>query len=336
MRDAYTGETLFVRPDFRRRRDAEARPGAVVHKGSVLLPDNPTETTPLTQLSDALAEAVQIAARSTVLVNARRRFPATGVAWSADGLVVTANHVVERDDEIGILLPDETETSATLVGRDPRSDLALLRVENAELVPAERVAADTVKVGQIALAIGWPRPGSPMASFGVVSAFVNRRRRRGDGTPLIRPDLVMYPGFSGGPLVNVSGQVIGINSSHLGRDGGMTVPSETVDRVVSALSRDGRVRRAYLGVASQPARLATEIEGSDRVLLVVMVEAGSPAANAGLLVGDSIVAIDGARLRSADDLQAALDAVDVGSRVSINIVRGGESVEVQVEIGERA
>ena len=313
-------------------------PREAAHKGSVLLPDNPVETTPLTQLSDALAEAVQIAARSTVLVNARRRFPATGVAWSADGLVVTANHVVERDDEIGILLPDETETSATLVGRDPRSDLALLRVENAELVPAERVAADTVKVGQIALAVGWPRPGSPMASFGVVSAFVNRGRRRhgGGGTPLIRPDLVMYPGFSGGPLVNVSGQVIGINSSHLGRDGGMTVPSETVDRVVSALSRDGRVRRAYLGVASQPARLAAEIEGSDRVLLVVMVEAGSPAANAGLLVGDSIVAIDGARLRSADDLQAALDAVDVGSRVSINIVRGGESVEVQVEIGERA
>ena len=305
------------------------------------MPDNPTETSPLTQLSDALTEAVHTAARSTVLVNARRRFPATGVAWTADGLIVTANHVVERDDEIGILLPDETETSATLVGRDPRSDLALLRVENAELTAAERVAADTVKVGQIALAIGWPRPGSPMASFGVVSAFVNRRRRRrgggGRGGPaLIRPDLTMYPGFSGGPLVNVSGQVIGINSSHLGRDGGLTVPSETVDRVVSALLRDGRVRRPYLGVASQPATLANEIDGSDRVLLVVMVEPGSPAAGAGLLVGDSIVAIDGSRLRTADDLQAALDAVDVGSRVSINIVRGGEPVEIQAEIGERA
>lgn len=304
------------------------------------MPDNTTDTNPLTQLSDGLAEAVEIAARSTVLVNARRRIPATGVVWSADGLpsdlIVTANHVVERDEEIGILLPDETETSATLLGRDPRSDLALLRVENASLTPAERVGADGVKVGQIVLAIGWPRPGSPMSSFGVVSAFVNRRRRRGGGGPaLIRPDLVMYPGFSGGPLVNVSGQVIGINTSHLGRDGGMTVPSETVDRVVAALSRDGRVRRAYLGIASQPARLAMEIEGSDAVLLIVMVDPGSPAAEAGLLVGDSIASVDGARIRSGEDLQVALDAIDVGSEVSLTVVRGGESVEITITAGER-
>lgn len=304
------------------------------------MPDDPTETNPLTQLSDSLADAVEIAARSTILVNARRRFPATGVAWSSDGLVVTANHVVERDDEIGILLPDESETSAILVGRDPQSDLALLRVEDAELTPAERVEPDTVKVGQIALAIGWPRPGSPMASFGVVSAFVNRRRRRrGRGGPaLIRPDLTMYPGFSGGPLVNVSGRVIGVNTSHLGfggQGGGMTVPSETVDRVVSALLRDGSVRRAYLGVASQPATLAREIDGSDSVLLVVMVDPGSPAAEAGLLVGDSIVSVDGTRLRSGDDLQVALDAVDVGSEVSITIVRGGETAEITITAGER-
>ena len=301
------------------------------------MPDNPAGTDPLTQLSDSLAEAVQKAARSTILVNARRRFPATGVAWSTDGLVVTANHVVERDEEIGILLPDETETSATLVGRDPRSDLALLRVDNVELTPPERVEVDSVKVGQIVLAIGWPRPGSPMASFGVVSAFVNRRGRRrgGGGLPLIRPDVTMYPGFSGGPLVNVSGQVIGINTSHLGRDGGMTVPSQTVDRVVSALSRDGRVRRAYLGIASQPARLATEIDGSDAVLLVTMVDPGSPAAGAGLLVGDSIASVDGTRIRSGDDLQVALDAVDVGSEVSLGIVRGGETAEITITAGER-
>lgn len=301
------------------------------------MPDNTNETTQLTQFSDALVGAVDVAARSTVLVNARRRLPATGVVWSADGLVVTANHVVERDEEIGILLPGEIETSATVVGRDPRSDIALLRVEGADLVPAVRTEAGEVKVGQIALAIGWPRPGSPMASFGIVSAFVNRWRRRSrrPGSPLIRPDLVMYPGFSGGPLVNVSGQVIGINSSHLGREGGLTVPSETVDRVVAALSRDGRVRRAYLGIASQPARLATEIDGSDAVLLVVMVDPDSPAAIGGLLVGDSIASIDGARLNSADDLQIALDAVDVGSDVSISIVRGGEPTEITITAGER-
>ncbi len=293
------------------------------------------DTNPLTQLSDDLAAAVEVASRSTVLVSARRRFPASGVAWSSDGLVVTANHVVERDDEIGILLPDGTETSAVVVGRDPRSDLALLRVENAELVPAERVAADTVKVGQIALAVGRPGPGSPSASFGVISAFVSRRRRRHGGAPLIRPDLTMYPGFSGGPLVNTSGQVIGINSSHLGRDGGLAVPSATVDRIVAALSSDGRIRRAYLGVASQPARLATEIEGSDAVLLVVMVDQGSPAADAGLLIGDSMVSVDGTRVTSGEDLQVALDGIDVGTEIALTIVRGGETAEITITAGER-
>lgn len=299
------------------------------------MPDKTPDTNPLTQLSDELAAAVEVASRSTVLVSARRRFPASGVAWSSDGLIVTANHVVERDDEIGILLPDGTETSATVVGRDPRSDLALLRVENVELVPAERVAADSVKVGQFVLAVGRPGPGSPQASFGVISAFVSRRRRRRGGAPLIRPDLTMYPGFSGGPLMNASGQVIGINSSHLGRDGGLAVPSATVDRIVSALSSDGRIRRAYLGVASQPARLAAEIEGSDAVLLVVMVDQGSPAADAGPLIGDSMVSVDGTRVTSGEDWQVALDGIDVGTEIALTIVRGGETVEITITTGER-
>jgi S1-C subfamily serine protease len=173
-----------------------------------------------------------------------------------------------------------------------------------------------------------------MASFGVISALVSRRGRRG-GPPLIRPDLTMYPGFSGGPLVNASGQVIGINSSHLGRDGGLAMPSETVDRIVSALSSDGRIRRAYLGVASQPARLATEIDGSDAVLLAVMVDPGSPAAEGGLLVGDSIVSVDGARMGSGEDLQMVLDEIDVGAELTLTIARGGETAELTITAGER-
>ena len=296
------------------------------------MPDNSTNTTQLAQLSDALTEAVETASRSTVLVSARRRISASGVAWSSDGLVVTANHVVERDEEIGVLLPDGTETSATLVGRDPRSDLALLRVEDADLVPAERAAADALKVGQIVLALGRTGRGSPSASFGVISSLVGRRNR---GAPFIRPDLTMYPGYSGGPLVDASGLVIGINSSHLGRDGGLAVPSETVDRIVSALSSDGRIRRAYLGVASQPARLAEEIEGSDAVWLIVMVDPGSPAAEAGVLVGDSMVSVNGVRLQSGNDLQIGLDGVDVGAEVRLTLVRGGDTVEISVTAGER-
>ena len=289
------------------------------------------------QLSNALADAVEIGARSTILVSARRRFPASGVAWSADGLVVTANHVVVRDDEIGILLPDGTETSATVVGRDPRSDLALLRVEGAELTPADRVSVDDVRVGQLALALGRPTHGPTQASYGVISALVSHRRRRTrNASSLIRPDLTMYPGFSGGPLVDVAGRLLGINSSHFGHGEGLAVPTNTVDRIVAALSTDGRIRQAYLGIASHPARLAEEVEGSDAVLLVVMVDPDSPAGEAGVLVGDSIASVDGERLGSADDLQFALAGVDVGSDVSLKIVRGGENVEITVTVGERA
>ena len=135
--------------------------------------------------------------------------------------------------------------------------------------------------------------------------------------------------------MNASGLVIGVNSSHLGRGEGLTVPAATVDRIVTALSTDGRIRRAYLGIASQPARLAEEIGGSDAVLLVVMVDPDSPAAAAGVLVGDSITSVDGERLRSADDLQFALAGVEVGFDVSLGIIRGGDGVNLSVTAGER-
>ena len=165
------------------------------------------EGDPLAQLSDALADAVERAARSTVQVNGRGRLPASGVAWTADGAIVTADHVLERDDEITVGLPDGSDVAATLAGRDPGSDLAVLRIAADGLVPAEHASAGETRVGHLVLALGRPSAGGPQASFGTVSAIGGpwRTFRGGRVDGYLRPDVTFYPGFSGGPLIDVRG-----------------------------------------------------------------------------------------------------------------------------------
>src|SRR5690606_28341011 len=209
------------------------------------------------QVSEGLAGAVERVAPAIVLVSARRRIPASGVAWSADGLIVTADHVIESEDDITVGLPDDREAAAKLVGRDPSSDLAVLRVEDAGLSAAELAPEGETRVGHLALAVGRPSKGGVQASFGVVSAVGGPWRTRG-GTQIdgfLRTDTTFFPGFSGGPLVDAQGRVAGINSSRFGRGQGLTIPSASVGRIVEALVQQGRIRRAYLGIGSQVVRL---------------------------------------------------------------------------------
>jgi S1-C subfamily serine protease len=295
----------------------------------------------LTQLSDAFADAVEKAARSTVTVKARRRFPASGIIWS-DGVVVTSSHVVERDHDIKVVLGEGGEKEATLAGRDPGSDLAVLRVEGAK--PAAVRASDgDIKVGHMVLAIG--RPGDdPMASSGVVSTVGGPWRSMLGGTQLesyIRADVTFYPGFSGGPLVDGAGQVIGINTSRLGRGAGLTIPAGAADRVVAVLLKSGRIKRGYLGIGNQPVRLPKALAAKlgrqqERGLLIVSVEGGTPADKAGLLVGDIAVALAGQAVEDTDDLQQLLGPERVGKATTISILRGGDLREVKVTVGERS
>ena len=300
------------------------------------------EGDPLAQLSDALADAVERAARSTVQVNGRGRLPASGVVWTADGAIVTADHVLERDDEISVGLPDGSEVAATLAGRDPGSDLAVLRVAADGLVPAEHAPDGETRVGHLVLALGRPSAGGPQASFGAVSAIGGpwRTFRGGRVDGYLRPDVTLYPGFSGGPLIDVRGRVAGINSSRLRRGAGLTIPSAAVDGIARALLDQGRIRRGYLGVASQPARLpdalAAKLDGQETGLLIVSVEDGSPADAAGLMVGDILVRIEDTRLDDHAELQAALGADRVGSATPLTVLRGGEVRELTVTIGERS
>ena len=295
----------------------------------------------LAGVSDEMADAVERAGSGVVTVEARRRLPATGIIWDGSGLIVTANHVVERDEEIGIGLPDGRSAEAALVGRDPGSDVALLRIEATDLTPLARTIAEP-RVGQIALALGRPGPSGVMASFGVISNVAGPLRLHGGGSldRYVRADVAMLPGFSGGPLVDAGGNLIGLNSSTLGRAGGLTVLVESIDQVAASLLEHGRVRRGYLGVGAQAVRLPEALanalgQDQDQGLMIVSVESGGPADGAGLMLGDVILAIDGEAVAQVEQLQERLTGERVGRAVPVRVVRGGELREISVTVGER-
>jgi S1-C subfamily serine protease len=295
---------------------------------------------PLVELSDALANAAETAGKSTVLVSARRRFPASGIAYNPS-LVLTADHVVERDDDISIELPDGTEQNASLAGRDPGSDLALLRLNRPELSPVE-IAPGDARVGQMVLSIGRPTEEGIQASLGVISA-IGGAIRTGRGGLLeryLRTDAIPYPGFSGGPLVDIAGRALGVNTSGLARGASLSIPIALAWQVAEALKEHGSVRRGYLGVRSQPVTIsATQQNTLGRQqasgLLLVSVEADSPAEAGGLLVGDIIVALEGKPVTDPDELLARLLGDTVGKSSQVDILRGGQPVSVMVTIGER-
>jgi S1-C subfamily serine protease len=293
----------------------------------------------LSNLSNELAGVVETAGRSIVRVEGRRRLPASGFVWSADGVIVTAHHVVQRDDRIGIGLPGGETVGADLVGRDPTTDVAVLRAEAGSLVAAERADFDNLHVGHFVLALG--RPGRTVqATLGVVSALGGEWRTPAGGylDRYLQTDVVMYPGFSGGPLVGAEGKVLGLNTSALLRGHSLAVPASSLERVVETLLAHGRMRRGWLGVGAQPVRLPEALAqqlGQEIGLLLTSVSPGSPAEEGGLLLGDTIVGLGGQPVRHMDDLLALLSGDRIGATTAVRIVRSGQVQEIDVVIGER-
>ncbi len=298
------------------------------------------ENNPLTALSDAMVAAVEAAGAATVMVNARRRLPASGIAFAADQ-ILTADHVVERDEDIQVVLPDGSQLAASVAGRDPGSDLALLRLNSAAAAPAE-AASRPAQVGQLVLALGRPSTGGIQASLGVVSA-IGGPLRSGRGGLLeqhMRTDAIPYPGFSGGPLVDTAGQVVGINTSGLGQGVSLSIPVSLAWSLAQTLAEHGHVRRGFLGVRSQPVVIPAAQQsalGREQAsgLLLVGVESGSPADMGGLMVGDIIVAIAGQVVADPDELVASLSGSVVGAPTPLEVLRGGVPATVTVTIGER-
>lgn len=290
----------------------------------------------LQTVSNDLTNMIEMVSPHIVRVEARRRMPATGVVLGG-GLIVTANHVVQKDGEITIGLEGGETAVSTLVGRDPTTDIALLKTD-AELAKIA-IAEGDVRVGNLIVAVARPRH-NVQATLGMVSIVGGEwRTRMGGGiNQLVSTDITMYPGFSGGALLNAEGQMVGLNSSALGQNMSVTIPAATVSRVVGSLAEHGHIKRAFLGVNTQMAKLPPAVReevGQKVGLLITGVEADSPADSAGLVLGDAIVSVGDAAVRSHDDLMAQLTGDRIGQATPVKIVRGGAVQTVDVTLATR-
>jgi serine protease DegQ len=291
----------------------------------------------LQDLSKEIEALVDKASKSVVRVDARRGRAGTGIVWDS-GLVLTANHVVEQEEDITIVVDDKT-LKATLVGRDPATDLALLKVDGLSAPAMPRAKVDGLKPGAIVLAIG--RPGSLKATFGTISAVSSSWRgwRGSEIEHLIQTNAPLYPGFSGGPLVDVEGRAVGMNSWVFGRGDGRAIAMDVAERVVQSLRTDGRIKRPYLGIGTQEVALPDAVKArvnQESGLLIVAVEPQSPADKAGLMQGDTLLALDGTVTDSLEDLYAGLRKTTVGAAQKVKLVRAGEVKEITVTVGEAA
>ena len=294
----------------------------------------------LESLSNDLAGAVDRAGQSVVAIHARRRIPASGIHWRP-GIIVGAHHTIQRDEEITISLADGSTVAATLAGRDPTTDLAVLKVDEAKVPVASVADPSGVRVGALVLALG--RPGTAVtASLGVVSAVGGEWRTWHGGMidRFVRLDVSIYDGFSGGPLIDAGGRVLGVNTSGLSRGAALAIPVTTVNRVVDQLLTSGRVARGYLGLGMQAVRLpAALIERislpNDIGLMVVSAETGGPADRAGIIIGDIITAVGGTPVSDPAEILALLGADQIGTAVEAKIIRAGEPRSVTITIGER-
>lgn len=294
-----------------------------------------------TELSDAMANAAEEAGKFTVLVDARRRFPASGIAFAKD-MILTAGHVVEREEDIRILLADGSEVTARLAGRDPGTDLAVLKLDSASAIPA-KVAGTPARVGQFVLAIARPSKNGIESSFGTVNAIGGpvRTGRGGMLDKYIKTDVVSYPGFSGGPLINGEGEVFGINTSGFGGGGeAITIPSDVAWGIADTLAKHGKIKRGYLGIRSQTVNLPEESQKQlkrkqETGLLIVGLENESPAEKGGLMVGDILVGVAGVAVEHHDELFTRLSGDVVGKSTPMDILRGGNLQTISVVVGER-
>lgn len=294
----------------------------------------------LVDFSNSLADAVEFAGRSVVGVLEGGQRGVSGTVWRA-GVAVTAAHTIHGRQQVSVVLPQGETMTATVAGRDPGTDIAVLKLAANSAEPAHFGNAAELRVGHIVLAVGRRGGEGLSTSYGVISA-IGAAWRTWQGVRVdryLRLDLLPYPGFSGGPLVDVRGHILGINTSGPRRSV-LTIPAATVDMVVTQLLEKGHVARGYLGAGLQPVELPRAVQhmlGDKREfgLLILTIAGDGPAERAGLMIGDVVLAIDGNAISDTADLQSTLDPESVGKSVRAQILRAGNLTEISVTIGER-
>jgi S1-C subfamily serine protease len=296
----------------------------------------------LIALSNALAQATDRAAAHTVAVHTEARGSSSGVVWR-NGIIVTAEHALRRDEDIQITLPDGRAVSAALAGRDSSTDLAVLKCAEASSFIAETAEVSAIKPGSLALVVGRTRASGPVAALGAVSLVAPERRTWTGAafSPYMRLDVGLQPTAVGGVVLDAHGRVIGIATPRFAHFGAIAVPAPTVNRVVDTLLQKGRIPRGYLGVGLQPVRLPDALrhtlQRTERGAAIVLdVEPEGPAHKAGIVIGDIFVAFADHAVTRLEDIHAQLTAESIGKSLPVKFVRGGALQEASIIVGERA
>ena len=286
--------------------------------------------TPLAAFSDQFAGLAARAAARTVAVHGRDGRTRSGLLWD-EGLVVTAEEALERDDELALTLPDGERVPATLAGRDPGTDVALLRAATGPVPPLDHAPPGALLPGHVLVAVGRAEHG-PLVAFGIAAGIGGpwRSMRGGRLERRIQLGLRLDPAAEGGAVLDHAGRLLGMAVPGPRRRA-LAIPVETIARAVATLATHGRVARGYLGLALQPVQA-----GALRGLIVVGIDPRSPAGQAGVLIGDVLAAWDGAPLASVREMLARLDPDSVGAEVTLDLIRGGQAIRLAVRIGERA
>lgn len=292
--------------------------------------------------SNSLADTVAEAGTAVVAINTGQRVSPSGIHWRK-GIIVTSDESLKSHEDLTIVSASGKTASITLLGRDSTTDIAAFTLEDSETLPVAKVGdSATLKVGHLVLGLARSMEGDVRASMGMVSVLSGQWQSMGGGTidRYIRPDLNLYRGFAGGALVDAAGLVVGMNTTGQ-RGTALTIPAETIDRVVAQLRAKGRIARGYLGVGMQPVRLPPHLTAALNLtvptgVILVNVESKSPAELGGLLLGDVLITWEGLPIAEPGDIRALLNKGDrIGQQVKFGVIRGGALIELAIEIGER-
>jgi S1-C subfamily serine protease len=289
----------------------------------------------LSSFSANLADLVEHAGHSAVGIEARHRIGSSGFLWKP-GVIVTTDHSLRRDEDIPVILPTGNRVSAELAGRDPDTDIAVLRAIGAETPPLEQ--APPSRAGELVLAVGRHAPGV-LAALGIVSTAAGQWKtwRGGQLDSLLRLDMGAYPRSSGSMVTDTQGRLVGMLTTGLTRTAPVAIPASTIERVATELLSHGRIARGYLGVGLQPVALPPALSAllnrdQHSAVIVLSVEPGGGADSGGIRLGDIIAEIHGRPVTDIDDLRAALHGL-IGTEVPVVVLRGGQRADLRVTVG---